>query len=420
MITQAPKGTKDLLPADSYRFQWVEAHMRRAAELACYREIRTPVFEHTELFSRGVGDATDLVRKEMYTFADKGDRSITLKPEGTAGAVRALIEARLYAQPLPCKMYYLAAPIFRYESPQSGRLREHHQFGMECFGSQEATADAEVIVVLLRMLEGMGLQNLALKLNSIGCPECRPAYLRALKDYLGKRLDRLCPQCRERFERSPLRVLDCKEPGCKALVKDAPDIRNTLCAGCAEHFSRLGSLLVEEGIAHQVDAQLVRGLDYYTKTVFEIIMRGQREGLALCGGGRYDGLVEQLGGPPTPAVGFGLGMERVLMELDAQGVEIPRPPQCEVYIASIGEETADPAFRLAGELRRAGLRADCDHMGRSLKAQFRHADRLGAGLVLIVGGDELSRGNVRLRDMATKEEAEIPLALVPQAVEERL
>lgn len=407
-MVQAPRGTKDCLPQDSYRFQHVEAVMRKFAALSGYREVRTPVFEHTELFLRGVGDTTDIVQKEMYTFNDKGGRSITLKPEGTAGAVRALIEGKLYAQAQPVKMYYINNPIFRYENPQHGRLREHHQFGMECFGAKEPSADAELISALLNMLSELGLSDLTVNINSIGCPKCRPVYHRRLKEYLSGRMDELCDNCRERLERNPLRVLDCKESGCKRVVKNAPVILDTLCEECAEHFEGLKKLLDVAKVSYQVDPLIVRGLDYYTKTVFEIIMHGQREGMALCGGGRYDGLVEQLDGPSLPAVGFGIGIERVLMELETKGIELPEPPVYEAFVANIAEQDFTRAFELVLALRAAGIRADCDHTGRNLRAQFKYANKLGIRVMAIVGGEELERGNIRLRDMQSGEEKEVP------------
>lgn len=408
-MIQAPKGTKDTLPQDSYKVQHIEAAMRNAAALAGYREVRTPVFEHTELFLRGVGDTTDIVQKEMYTFEDKGGRSITLKPEGTAGAVRALIEGKLFAQAQPQKMYYLNNPIFRYENPQHGRLREHHQFGMECFGAKEPTADAELISMLLNMLAGLGLDDLTVHINSIGCPTCRPAYHQRLREYLGDNLEHLCDNCRQRFDRNPLRVLDCKEPGCKRIVADAPVVLDMLCEECDSHFTQLQKLLDAAGVRYQVDTHIVRGLDYYTKTVFEIIMHGVREGLALCGGGRYDGLVAMLGGPDLPAVGFGIGMERILMELENRGISIPEPAQYQAYVANIESESLTAAFQLTLGLRSAGLRAECDHNSRSLRAQFKYANKLDVRMLVMVGGEEMQRGNVRLRDMQTGEETEIPL-----------
>ncbi len=409
MLTQAPKGTKDMLPQEAYLWQWIEQKEREAAARAGYREVRTPVFEHTELFLRGVGDTTDIVQKEMYTFRDKGDRSITLKPEGTAGAVRSFIENHLYADTLPCKVYYLNAPIFRYENPQSGRLREHHQFGMECFGGKEPTVEAELISTLFGMLTGLGLKNLTVHINSIGCPVCRPKYHEALKNYLGGRIQEMCETCQSRFEKNPLRILDCKEEKCKQITKDAPVILDCLCDECREHFTRLQALLTAQQIPFAIDPRIVRGLDYYTKTVFEIIMQSGREGLALCGGGRYDGLVEQLGGPATPAAGFGIGAERILIELKNQSLLPDAPSVTDVYVANLGAEMKVPAFTLTQALRGANVKADCDMTGRSLKAQFKFADRIGARFVAIVGGDEYARGTVKIRNMATKEETEIPL-----------
>lgn len=409
MLTQAPKGTRDMLPQDAYLWQWIEQKEREAAALAGYREIRTPVFEHTELFLRGVGDTTDIVQKEMYTFKDKGDRSITLKPEGTAGAVRSFIENHMYADTLPCKVYYLNAPIFRYENPQSGRLREHHQFGMECFGGKEPTVEAELISTLFGFLTGLGLKNLTVHINSIGCPSCRPVYHQKLKEYLGDRIHEMCETCQERFQKNPLRILDCKEEKCKQIVKDAPVILDCLCDECREHFAFLQELLTAQGIPFAIDPHIVRGLDYYTKTVFEIIMQSGREGLALCGGGRYDGLVEQLGGPATHAAGFGIGAERILIELRNQNLLPPMPSTTDVYVANLGADMKAPAFTFAQALRQAGVKADCDLTGRSLKAQFKFADKIGAKYVALIGGEEYERGTVKLRDMQTKEEKELPL-----------
>lgn len=407
-MIQAPKGTKDVLPQDSYMWQWVEAKMREKAALAGYREVRTPVFEHTELFQRGVGGTTDIVQKEMYTFLDKGKRSITLKPEGTAGVVRAVIENKLYADLLPAKLFYLNAPIFRYENPQSGRLREHHQFGMECFGAKDASADAELISTLLAVLGSLGLKNLSVHVNSIGCPQCRPAYHEELIGFLRGHESELCDTCRERLERNPLRVLDCKEEKCKRVVKDAPVMLDHLCSECADHFTTLKGLLEKLDIPFSVDTHIVRGLDYYTKTVFEIIMQSGREGLALCGGGRYDGLVGELGGPEMPAVGFGLGLERVLMEIKTQGIEIPEPSVTDVYVAAISNDDRAEAFALAQKLRAAGVKAESDHAGRSLKAQFKYANKMRIGTIVMVGGEEAERGAVKLRRLDTGDELEIP------------
>ena len=419
MLTQAPRGTRDVLPTDSWRWQYVEARMREAAAEAGYREVRTPVFEHTELFLRGVGDTTDIVQKEMYTFKDKGDRSITLKPEGTAGAARCFLESGLYADALPCKMYYLNAPIFRYEAPQSGRLREHHQFGLECFGAQGATADAELILLAYHLLEKLGVRNLSVNINSIGCPNCRPKYHAMLKEYVGQRVHCMCEDCQNRFERNPLRVLDCKQPKCKELVKDAPSMLDVLCDDCRQHFAELQSCLKASGIPYQVDSRIVRGLDYYTKTVFELITTTKDGNLTVCGGGRYDHLVEQLGGPDLPAVGFGMGIERVLMLLDSDGVVLPQPNQYDVFVTYMGENRL-AAFTLVQSLRAAGIKADMDHCARSLKAQFKYANKTGAPLSATIGDEEAAGGTVKLKNMTTREERTVPVADAAAAVREML
>lgn len=419
MFIQAPRGTKDVLPQDSYRWQVVEAKMRKAAALAGYREVRTPVFEHTELFARGVGDTTDIVQKEMYTFKDKGDRSLTLKPEGTAGAVRAFLESNLYAEALPCKMYYVNSPIFRYEAPQSGRLREHHQFGLECFGAQDATTDAELILLAYRLVSSLGVKNLAVKINSIGCPNCRPKYHARLKEFLAGRIDELCPTCRTRFERNPLRVLDCKEKHCQELVQNAPSILDLLCDDCADHLAQLQECLQAAGIPYVVDSRIVRGLDYYTKTVFELITQTPEGNLTVCGGGRYDNLVEELGGPSIPAAGFGMGIERLLMLLDSEGVQLPCPDTLDVFVTYMGQAKL-AAFRLVEELRAAGIKADMDHCGRSLKAQFKFANKTGAPLTATLGEEELAQGVVKLRDMNTRQERIAPMAEVAEAIHEML
>ena len=420
MLTRIPKGTKDVLPAESPRLQAVEALMREKARLAGYAEIRTPVFEHTELFSRSAGETSDVVRKEMYTFLDKGDRSITLKPESTAGVVRAFIESGLYAQALPLKAYYLYAPHFRYEAPQAGRLREHHQFGMECLGAPQASADAELILSAMDVLTSLGLKGVALRINSIGCPECRPRYQQELRAYLAGKADKLCKDCVERTQTNPLRVLDCKNPVCQAEIVDAPRMLDYLCDDCREHFENLKRFLNGADVPFQVDTGIVRGLDYYTKTVFELTTDTPTGTLTACGGGRYDKLVEQIGGPSIPAVGFGMGMERVMMLLDQLPAEdqklrvLSNAP--DVFVASLNKELAFHAFELTVALRKAGVKADMDHAARSLKAQFKYADKLGAAYVAVIGEDELAKGVVKLRNMRTKEEKEITIVSAPQTV----
>ena len=419
MLTQAPRGTRDVLPADSYRWQYIEGKMRGAAALAGYREVRTPVFEHTELFLRGVGDTTDIVQKEMYTFEDKGKRSVTLKPEGTAGAVRCFLEHNLYAEPLPCKMYYLNAPIFRYENPQSGRLREHHQFGMECFGAKEATADAELILTAYHLLRELGIRNLSVEINSIGCPKCRPVYHTRLKEFLSGRMDKMCATCRERFDRNPLRVLDCKEKQCQEMTKDAPSMLDLLCDECREHFEELKACLDGEGIPYRVNPRIVRGLDYYTKTVFELVTETGDGKLTVCGGGRYDNLVEQIGEQSIPAVGFGMGLERVLMLLESEGIVIPEPRKYEVFVTYMGENRPR-AFALVQRLRAAGIRADLDHCGRSLKAQFKYANKTGAPLTAVIGDEEAAGGNVKIKRMEDGTERTVKAEDAPAAVTEMI
>jgi len=418
------KGMKDVLPCESARWRALEREMRRAALLNGFKEIRTPVVEHTELFARSAGESSDVVRKEMYTFLDKGERSITLKPESTAGTVRAFLESGLYAQALPAKMYYLNAPHFRYEAPQSGRLREHHQFGMECFGAAQPSADAELIVLVVNLLSSFGLKNLSVRINSIGCPNCRPAYQQMFREYLAGKRDRLCKTCQERAEINPMRTLDCKEERCKEALVDAPVMMDCLCDECREHFEELKQYLEAAGIRYVVDKRIVRGLDYYTKTVFEVVTGTPNGELTVCGGGRYDGLVEELGGPSIPAVGFGMGIERVLMLLDALedgecklDIEDETP---QVFVACLNRQMAIPAFSLMEGFRAAGLRADMDHQGRSLKAQFKYAGKLGAKYVAILGDDEIAKGVVKLRDMNTKEEWETPLDGAPEALKARL
>ena len=416
MLTQAPKGTKDLLPQDAYRFQAVEAVEKRIAERAGYREIRTPVFEHTELFLRGVGDTTDIVQKEMYTFTDKGDRSITLKPEGTAGAVRALVEHSLYAGPLPVKMYYVNNPIFRYEAPQSGRLREHHQFGCECFGAAEPSCDAELISIAVDVLKGLGLDNLVVNINSIGCPECRKVYHEKLRAFLSERLDKLCETCRGRFEKNPLRILDCKVESCQKQLEGAPSILDCLCDECAAHFEGLKANLDALEIPYSVDPRIVRGLDYYTKTVFEFVAGNIGAQSTVCGGGRYDGLVESLGGPALPGLGFGCGLERLLLVLQESGIALPPAPGPDVFLASADASAQDTTAQLVLALRRAGVAVEHDVTGRSLKAQLKYADKLHTRYLLILGGNELETGGGTLKNMVTGET--VPVSLSAKAIAE--
>ena len=396
-----PKGTKDVLPADSYKWQYVEGVARETARLFNLKEIRTPVFEHTEVFLRGVGDTTDIVTKEMYTFRDNGDRSITLKPEGTAGVARSFIENGLAGGVLPAKMYYII-PAFRYERPQAGRLREFHQFGVEIFGAEGADTDAEVIALADSLLKNLGLR-VKLHINSIGCPACRAAYNKALREYFSPHLEALCYDCKTRFEKNPLRLLDCKEEGCRKINAAAPTILEYLCPECAAHFEALKTYLSLAGIAYEIDPRIVRGLDYYTRTVFEFVSDDIGAQGTVCGGGRYDGLIAELGGAPAPAVGFAAGIERLLLVMEATGVEIPRPEGPTAYLAGLDDACREKAFGLCVKLRAAGIAAETDHMKRSVKAQFKYADKLGAKYVAVIGGNELESGAMNVKRMATSE-----------------
>lgn len=407
MAVKAPKGTKDILPQESYKWQYVEKLVRKLTALAGYREVRTPIFEHTELFLRGVGDTTDIVQKEMYTFTDKGNRSITLRPEGTAGVVRAFLEGGLPSNAQPTKMYYLSAPVFRYEKPQSGRLREHHQFGVEVFGAPDASIDAEVIGLALTLLGELGLKGLRLNINSIGCEKCRPQYNELLKQYLREHTEELCDSCKERMDRNPLRALDCKEERCRAVVKNAPLMIDHLCGECSGHFEKLKKYLDAMGIGYAVNPFIVRGLDYYTKTVFEIISDSIGAQGTVCGGGRYDRLMKQVGGPDMPGIGFGMGIERLLLVMENEGISIEKPSLTDIFLCAHGEEAHLRTAQLVRELRAKGIKADMDHCARSMKAQFKYADKLGAKFVGIVGETELADGTLVLKTMQTGEERSI-------------
>ena len=400
LITKAPKGTVDIVPGESEKWQVVEDVFKSEAALNGFQEIRTPVFEHTELFLRGVGDTTDVVEKQMYTFEDKGGRSITLRPEGTAGAVRAMLENGLYNAGYPVKLYYLTS-CYRYEKPQAGRLRELHQFGVEMFGAAEPVADAQIIALALSAFHRLGLEDVGLQINSIGCPECRKEYHKALKEYFTARKDQLCDTCLSRLERNPMRILDCKSPECQEVCKGAPKITDYLCADCQEHFQKVQDYLIALGVEFEVDPGLVRGLDYYTRTVFEFPSKSL--GFALGGGGRYDGLVEEFGGKPTPGLGFGLGMDRILLALEAQKVEFPQPVKCEAYLVCVGEEAQKKAFRLVDELHRCGVPADFDVCGRGVKAQMKYANKIGAKFTLVLGDDEIRQGKAAMKNMKTGE-----------------
>ncbi|MBQ5995600.1 MAG: histidine--tRNA ligase [Clostridia bacterium] len=408
LITKAVKGTLDTLPAESYKQQYIEQSMREIAENYGFREMRTPVFEHTELFQRSVGETTDVVQKEMYTFDDKGGRSITLRPEGTAGAVRAFLENGLFNEAMPQKIYYLTS-CYRYEKPQAGRLREFHQFGVECFGAPAAAEDAEIILLANEIFNYLGLNNITLEINSIGCPECRKKYQDALRSYFREHIDSLCDTCKGRLEKNPMRILDCKSPVCSEIAKNAPVILDYLCDDCREHFELVKKYLDANEIEYKVNPMIVRGLDYYTKTVFEFVSNEIGAQGTVCGGGRYDGLIEEMGGKPTCACGFGLGIERLLLLMDTQKSEFPEKKRCDLYIASLGEAENIRASQLATDLRNEGLAAEFDTVGRSVKAQMKYADKIGALYTMVLGTDELENGTARLKNMTDGTQTEIKL-----------
>ena len=404
MAIQGQKGTKDMLPSEAYKWNYIADKLRKISEEYGIREIRTPMFEATELFERGVGETTDVVQKEMYTFEDKGGRSITLKPEGTAPAVRAFIEHSLYADAQPTKMFYFT-DCFRYEKMQKGRLRQFHQYGIEVFGSQEASIDAEIISLVMRSLDEFGIKGISLNINSLGCPSCRAKYNEALKEYLKSNYDDLCETCKTRFEKNPMRIIDCKEKKCKEIVKNAPIILDFICDECKEHFEKLKNYLTAMGIEYNVDPQIVRGLDYYSKTVFEVI----KDGLTICGGGRYDYLVEEIGGPKTPAMGFGLGLERLLLTLEEEGIKIEEPNRCDLFIGSMGDNAKLKAMKLAFDLRKEGLKVDIDHLGKSVKAQMKYANKIGARFTFVIGDSEIQENMVNVKRMSDGEQFEVSL-----------
>lgn len=414
-IIKAVKGTNDILPENSYKWHYMENKMLSTSALYGYREIRIPVFEHTEVFSRGVGDTTDVVQKEMYTFDDKGGRSITLRPEFTAGVMRSAIESGLVYGALPLKVCYIGG-CYRYEKPQAGRLREFHQFGVECIGSTAPAADAEAICLANQVLEEIGIKNISLEINSIGCPECRKKYHAALKAYFETKREELCGTCLERLERNPMRILDCKSPVCSAAAKGAPVVLDFLCEECAEHFEGVKAHLDAVGLKYTVNPQIVRGLDYYTKTVFEFVSGDIGAQSTVCGGGRYDGLIAQLGGPQVQSVGFAMGIERLMLTAESQGVAFPEAQRCDIYFATLGKKASVMAAKLANELREEGFEALYDINERSLKKQMNYADKLGAKFTAVIGDDEAESGNIRLKDMSSGEIREIKAAAIVEEI----
>ncbi len=417
MIISAPKGTKDVLPNQVYKWHFVEKAFAGICKRYGFKEIRTPVFEHTELFTKGVGDTTDIVEKQMYTFMDYGQRSITLRPEGTSPVVRAFVEQKQYAEVQPTKYYY-DIPCFRYEKPQSGRLREFHQFGIEIFGTPNMVADAEVISLGYDFLKEMGIRDIELRINSIGCPSCREIHRKALREFLEPKYNELCDTCKVRYEKNPLRIMDCKSEVCQALVVGAPNMLDYLCDECQEAFDDLQCNLNSFEIPFIVDSGIVRGLDYYTKTAFEFVTNSIGAQGTICGGGRYDYLIEQLGGPPIPGVGFGLGIERLLLVMESNGVVIPEPEAPELFIAVIGEPAKAYGLRLARDLRERGYDVQMDSLMRNIKGQLKYSDRLNAKFTAVIGDDELAKNKMNIKNMATGEQVELPFGDLGSYLEE--
>ncbi|MGN0558487.1 MAG: histidine--tRNA ligase [Acutalibacteraceae bacterium] len=408
LIAKKIKGTEDILPKDVYKWQFVENIMREESEKYGFREIRTPVFEQTKLFARGVGETTDVVQKEMYSFETKGGDAITLRPEGTAGAARALLEHALYNDGLPVKASYFVS-CYRYEKPQAGRQREFHQFGLEMYGTSSPAADAELISAAAAIFERLQITGLRLEINSIGCPECRKKYHQALREYFEGYKDELCETCLSRLDRNPMRILDCKSPICSKIAENAPKVLDFLCDECKEHFDGVKKYLDAAEIEYTVNPSIVRGLDYYTKTVFEFVTDFIGAQGTVCGGGRYDGLIEQLGGKPLPSLGFAVGLERLLMLMQAQNIEIPKPDECDIYIAAMGDAAQLEAFKLTKLLRQTSLKAQCDVVGRGLRAQMKYADKIGAKFSIVLGDSEIQEKKAKVKNMQTGEQTEISL-----------
>ena len=420
MLTNRPRGTNDFLPGETEKWQYIEQAMRNICRTFGYKEIRTPIFEHTELFLRSVGDTSDIVEKEMYSFEDKAFRHLTLRPENTAGVVRAFLENRLYADPQPTKLYYIG-PMFRYDQPQAGRYRQFNQFGVEVMGTNDPSIDGEVIALAAELFKGLGLKNLTVKINTVGCKDCRPQHSQKLKEYFSQYKNELCPTCQSRLERNPLRILDCKEEKCKEIAEGAPTTIEAACDNCKSHFAKVQKYLDMAGISYEVDTNLVRGLDYYTQTAFEIVVNtiGSAQN-AVCGGGRYNGLLEQIGSTDMPGIGFAVGMERLLLTMKEEGVELSLEENPAVYIASLGEKAAEAAFGITHELRKRGIYAEKDYLSRSLKAQMKGADRLKVKYVVMIGDDELAKNALVVRNMADGSQEEVAIEEIVSYLEGRL
>ena len=408
LITRKIKGTEDVLPKQSYRWQFIENIMREESRAYGFKEMRTPVFEHTELFARGVGQTTDVVQKEMYTFDTKGGESVTLRPEGTAGAARAVLEHSLDNEGLPIKASYFVS-CYRYEKPQAGRLREFHQFGVEEYGTQSPVADAEIICLAQSVLDRLGLSGVHLEINSIGCPECRAKYNQALREYFAEYKEQLCQTCLSRLEKNPMRLLDCKSPEDHKIAEGAPKITDYLCEECETHFGEVRKYLTCAGVDFVINPTIVRGLDYYTKTVFEFVTDCIGAQGTVCGGGRYDGLIEELGGKHMPSLGFAMGLERILMVMDAQGIEIPNTDVCALYIATMGDDAKQKAFSLLRQVRECGTAAETDSVGRGLRAQMKYADKIGAKYSMVLGDNEIAENRAKVKNMESGEQTELAL-----------
>ncbi len=411
MVILAPKGTKDIFPQQVYKWHFVEKAFAEICERYGFKEVRTPVIEHTELFQRGVGDTTDIVEKQMYTFMDYGNRSITLRPEGTSPVARAFVEHKQYVEVQPSKYYY-DIPCFRYEKPQSGRLREFHQFGIEIFGTTNMMADAEVMALGFDFINEMGIKDVELRINSIGCPSCRNIYREKLREFLKPKYEKLCSTCKARYEKNPMRILDCKSEICQEQVKGAPVMLDYLCEECEAAFISVKNNLDSYEIPFTVDPGIVRGLDYYTKTAFEFVTNSIGAQGTVCGGGRYDYLIEELGGPPIPGVGFGMGIERLLLVMEVNGVIIPEPSETDLFIAFIGEEGRDVALKLSHDLRKEGFSILMDTMSRNIKGQLKYADRLNVKRVAIIGEEELSQNEVSIKDMVTGTQTKVSFEML--------
>jgi len=409
MLTEAPKGTKDIYGSYMDEWQRVEKVMRELCEDFGISEIRTPIFEHTELYLRGVGETTDIVQKEMYTFKDKADRSITLRPEGTAGVARSFIENGMHNNPQPTRRYYIG-PMFRYENTQKGRQRQFHQFGVEMIGSYSAALDAEAISVAAQLLKRLGINDVELRINSLGGPECRQKYNNALKEYIGSNIDKLCDDCKDRFDKNPLRVLDCKEDKCQKIIADAPVVLDYLGPECKEHFETVKAILDDMGIKYEVDGRIVRGLDYYTRTVFEFVSNGIGAQGTVCGGGRYDNLIEECGGQPSGAAGFAVGIERLLLVLEAQNGAFEAKNEMDIYIGAIGSAGLIKGHGLAYRMREAGIKAESDSVGRSVKAQMKYANKIGAKYSVVLGDNEISEDSASLKNMDTGEQEQVKVS----------